>query len=76
MENMEENTGGGEEEVRKGGCAPVHSQVKKIKQEDEKIKSQTQQPQVFEARPVFRELTRQLSRSPLGRVGRAISVTD
>ncbi|XP_058108296.1 uncharacterized protein LOC131251552 [Magnolia sinica] len=49
---------------------PIHSQVRKIKQEDEKIKdpepSPPQQPDT--RRAVLREITRQLSRSPLGRV--------
>ncbi|XP_010271342.1 PREDICTED: uncharacterized protein LOC104607400 [Nelumbo nucifera] len=53
---------------------PVHSQVRKIKQEYENIKDPY--PQKLEIRPVLREITRQLSRSPLGRVGRAISVGD
>jgi hypothetical protein len=43
---------------------PVHSQVRKIKQESEKIIDwSTGQPEV---RPVLREITRQISRSPLG----------
>nr|DAD35763.1 TPA_asm: hypothetical protein HUJ06_006403 [Nelumbo nucifera] len=53
---------------------PVHSQVRKIKQEYQNIKDPY--PQQLEIRPVLREITRHLSPSPLGRVGRAISVGD
>lgn len=43
---------------------PIHSQVRKIKQEDEKIRDpSTPEPQIL--RPVLREITR--SQSPLGR---------
>lgn len=49
----------------------IHSQVRRIKQiEDRSL------PQMLETRPLLRELSRQLSRSPLGRVDRAISVGD
>ncbi|XVF85440.1 hypothetical protein PTKIN_Ptkin17bG0118400 [Pterospermum kingtungense] len=51
---------------------PIHSQVKKIKQEFEKIKHPSlQQPDM---RRVLREITRQRSRSPLGLAERPISV--
>ncbi|KAG9444462.1 hypothetical protein H6P81_015802 [Aristolochia fimbriata] len=48
---------------------PVHSQVRKIKQEDEKIEDYPILIQA-EIRPALREITRQLSRSPLGRQNR------
>lgn len=83
MEKIEEKGMKIEEEVKKGEKQlrqpVVHSRVRKIKQEDEKIKDQLQLPPAFETRrrPVFRDLARQqLSQSPLGRVGRAISVGD
>lgn len=62
----------GREKVKeqRGVPVPVHSQVQKIKQEYEKIV-----PEIG-VRPVFRELNRQLSRSPLGISGRPISVVD
>ncbi|KAI3453168.1 hypothetical protein Pfo_009831 [Paulownia fortunei] len=52
----------------------IHSQVRKIKQEMEKINRLALQQQ--EARPVLREITRQhhRSRSPLGLAERPISV--
>ncbi|XP_040998811.1 uncharacterized protein LOC121244700 [Juglans microcarpa x Juglans regia] len=43
---------------------PVHSQVRKIKQESEKIIDWSQEQP--EMRLVLREIQRQLSRSPLG----------
>ncbi|KAG6673077.1 hypothetical protein I3842_16G093200 [Carya illinoinensis] len=43
---------------------PVHSQVRKIKQESEKIIDWS--PEQPEMRLVLREIQRQLSRSPLG----------
>ncbi|KAK7825810.1 hypothetical protein CFP56_032725 [Quercus suber] len=46
------------------GGLPVHSQVRKIKQESEKIIDWS--PGQPEMRPVLREITRQISRSPLG----------
>ncbi|KAJ4849590.1 hypothetical protein Tsubulata_038222 [Turnera subulata] len=59
-----------EEEEQKG--VPVHSQVRKIKQESNKIMAWSP-----EMRPVLREITRQqISRSPLGLGGRPISVGD
>ncbi|KAF3324175.1 hypothetical protein FCM35_KLT11642 [Carex littledalei] len=60
---------------------PVHSQVRKIKQEEEKAKEQLRQSIALETRPVLREISRQLSASrfsqvrPVG-IGRAISVAD
>ncbi|XP_077236038.1 uncharacterized protein LOC143877721 [Tasmannia lanceolata] len=62
----------GEERMDLG--RPIHSQVRKIKQEDEKIKDPS--PPQAKIRPVFREITRQLSRSPLGLASRPISVGD
>lgn len=57
---------------------PVHSQVRKIKQESEKVIDWL--PGKPEMRPVLREInvttTRQLSRSPLGISRRPISVGD
>lgn len=57
---------------------PVHSQVRKIKQESEKIIDWL--PGKPEMRPVLREITmtttKQLSRSPLGISRRPISVGD
>lgn len=53
----------------------IHSQVRKIKQEMEKIKHQSlEQPEMIG--PVYREITRQQqrSRSPLGIAQRPISV--
>ncbi|KAK7251748.1 hypothetical protein RIF29_35213 [Crotalaria pallida] len=79
MENMKMEYGESRESVKdenftqKG--APIHSQVRKIKQESsEKIVDRLPgQPHI---RPVFRELNRQVSRSPLGISGRPISVGD
>ncbi|KAK3035600.1 hypothetical protein RJ639_033192 [Escallonia herrerae] len=72
---MEHNSSSSKED-KYLGVALVHSQVKKIKQEMEKIKEQPelQQPEV---RPVVhREIFRQQqrSRSPLGLAQRPISV--
>ncbi|KAF5734581.1 hypothetical protein HS088_TW15G00073 [Tripterygium wilfordii] len=56
---------------------PVHSQVRKIKQESEKNKIVDWLPGQPEMRSVLREITsRQISRSPLGFSGRPISVGD
>lgn len=56
----------------------VHSQVRKIKEEEGdkvKVDETYQQQQLAEMRLVLRDLGRQRSRSPLGRVGRpAISI--
>lgn len=60
----------------------IHSQVRKIKQEDEKARELLQRLQLLEMRPVadFREpAARQASPSapsPLRRAGQAISVGD
>ncbi|CAL5186695.1 unnamed protein product [Lathyrus oleraceus] len=52
----------------------IHSQVMKIKQESEKIYDWSfGRPEV---RPVLREFSRQISRSPLGFSGQTISVGD
>lgn len=64
MEQMKKN-GNGKEEKEEIEF-PVHSQVRKIKQE-----SENWSPELPEVRPV---ITRQLSRSPLGRAGLLISV--
>ncbi|XAR72199.1 hypothetical protein NMG60_11018760 [Bertholletia excelsa] len=66
-----------DKEDRYKGEALVHSQVRKIRQEMEKIKHPSlQQPGM---RPVLREITRQMqrqrSRSPLGLEEREIPVT-
>ncbi|KAK7314672.1 hypothetical protein VNO77_33199 [Canavalia gladiata] len=55
---------------------PIHSQVRKIKQESEKILDLDWSPVKPEIRPVLRELSRQISRSPLGISGRPISVVQ
>ncbi|XP_042502275.1 uncharacterized protein LOC122079671 [Macadamia integrifolia] len=82
MEQMMKNTtntnnySGGWEKLRSSHLGiPIHSQVRKIKQEYEKIKKDPSPPQL-EIRPVVKEITRQPSRSPLGRVGQPISVGD
>lgn len=56
----------------------VHSQVRKIKQEMEKIKHPSLEQTEFLARPVLREIKRQQqrSRSPLGIAQRPISVGE
>ncbi|KAJ9676746.1 hypothetical protein PVL29_021987 [Vitis rotundifolia] len=64
MEQMKKN-GNGKEEKEEIEF-PVHSQVRKIKQE-----SENWSPEVPEVRPV---ITRQLSRSRLGPAGLLISV--
>lgn len=61
--------------------APVHSQVRKIKQEDEKARELLHRLQLPETRPSvtdFRELSPRVSpsSSPLRRAGQAISVGD
>jgi len=58
---------------------PVHSQARKIKQEDETVRELLLRLQLLEMRPPtgFRELVaRQASPSPLRRSGQAISVGD
>ncbi|GAU48126.1 hypothetical protein TSUD_299650 [Trifolium subterraneum] len=51
---------------------PIHSQVMKIKQESEKFfEWSSDQPEI---RPVLREISRRISRSPLGISGQPISV--
>ncbi|RDX96463.1 hypothetical protein CR513_20875, partial [Mucuna pruriens] len=66
MENMKMN----KDEAKKG--VPIHSQVRKIKQESEKILEWS--PGKPEIRSVLREIGRQISRSPLGISGQPISV--
>ena len=74
-EDMENSVGQGEQNRGSRNGADrvqiIHSQVRRIKQEVDKIEDQSL-PQMLETRPVLREL----SRSPLGRVDRAISVGD
>lgn len=54
---------------------PIHSQIMKIKQESEKIIDwQPGKPEI--RRPVLREISRRISRSPLGISGQPISVGD
>nr|GMD19762.1 Urease accessory protein like [Ipomoea batatas] len=74
MEQKRSNLQQEEEESFSGGGVPVHSQVRKIRQEMEKIKHPSlQQPEMM--RPVFRDITgRQRSRSPLGLAERPIAV--
>ncbi|WVZ92885.1 hypothetical protein U9M48_038920 [Paspalum notatum var. saurae] len=58
---------------------PVHSQVRKIKQEDEAARELLLRLQLLEMRPAtgFREpAARQASPSPLRRAGQVISVGD
>ncbi|CAL0313764.1 unnamed protein product [Lupinus luteus] len=55
---------------------PIHSQVRKIKQESSSEKIVDWCPGQPEIRPVFRELNRHVSRSRLGTSGRPISVGD
>jgi hypothetical protein len=72
MENMKNNnnsngnnrTNGKEEGIVGHVSFPVHSQVRKIKQESGNIIDWL--PGQPEMRPVLREITRQISRSPLG----------
>ncbi|KAK7271184.1 hypothetical protein RJT34_26867 [Clitoria ternatea] len=52
----------------------VHSQVRKIKQESEDVFEWS--PGKPEMKPVLREISRQISRSPLGISGHPISVGD
>ncbi|KAL5079446.1 hypothetical protein RYX36_007867 [Vicia faba] len=52
----------------------IHSQVMKIKQESEKIYDWSFGQ--VEVRPGLREISRQISRSPLGFSGQTISVGD
>ena len=75
MENVKINFSEGvKEDMFTQRGAPVHSQVRKIKQESEKILDWS--PGQPEVRPVLREITRQISRSPLGISGLPISVGD
>ncbi|CAL9748464.1 unnamed protein product [Musa acuminata subsp. burmannicoides] len=77
MEKMKQSNGGGRQQgIEQRHCVPIHSQVRRIKQEDEKMEDQLR-PKMFERRPdVFQELRRQRSRSPLGMVSREISVGE
>ncbi|KAI3976489.1 hypothetical protein MKX01_008347 [Papaver californicum] len=86
MKILIENRERKEEEEDQMGFPIIHNQVKKIKQEYEKFiqdhpspdsTSSSSSPANTETRPVFREITRQLSRSPLGRNScQPISVGD
>ncbi|KAK9115130.1 hypothetical protein Syun_021927 [Stephania yunnanensis] len=75
-----EQVGGGHNQIQKQKeymGIPIHNQIRKIKQEHEKIRDPTPpEEEEMRYRPVLREITRQLSRSPLGRSGRPISVGD
>ncbi|AES76085.1 hypothetical protein MTR_6g071040 [Medicago truncatula] len=66
MKNNKKDEGVGQKGI------PIHSQVMKIKQESEKIFDWS--PGKPEIRPVLREISRRISRSPLGISGQAISV--
>ncbi|KAK9278236.1 hypothetical protein L1049_027798 [Liquidambar formosana] len=68
------NNRGKEDGIDYMGNIPVHSQVRKIKQESEKIIDWS--PGQPEMRPPLREITRQPSRSRLGLGGRPITVGD
>lgn len=71
MERSKQRIRGGEE------FPLIHSQVRKIKEEEEeKVEDHSPPARLVETMPVFRELSRQLSRSPLGRAGVAISVVE
>ncbi|TKW41445.1 hypothetical protein SEVIR_1G316500v4 [Setaria viridis] len=67
---MMEKTQEGQQQGAAASALVVHSQVRRIKQEeDEKVKvHETYQHHVSEMRLVLRDLGRQRSRSPLGRV--------
>ncbi|XP_059655346.1 uncharacterized protein LOC132302479 [Cornus florida] len=73
MENSSKKNNNNNKEDRYLGVA-IHSQVRKIKQEMEKIKYPSLEDP--EMRPALREITRrqQRSRSPLGLADRPISV--
>lgn len=72
MENMKFNKDGSFSQ--KG--VPIHSQVRKIKQESEKIVDWSPGQPEIRFRPVLREISRQISRSPLGISGQPISVGE
>ncbi|KAM1026608.1 hypothetical protein ACFX13_040225 [Malus domestica] len=75
MENRNSNNSRKMEEGFEEVGFPVHSQVRKIKQESDKtIDWLPGNPEM--RRPVFKEITRQVSRSPLGISCRPISVGD
>lgn len=70
---MEQNKSNNKEETYLG--VAVHSQIRKIKQEMQKIEQPSLEEPEFLARQVFREIKRQQrSRSPLGIAHRPISV--
>uniref|UniRef100_A0ACD5ZLA7 Uncharacterized protein n=1 Tax=Avena sativa TaxID=4498 RepID=A0ACD5ZLA7_AVESA len=78
MENSRDQEGQQRRQVAAAVARVVHSQVRKIKEEEDekaKVHETYQQHQVAEMRLVLRDIGRQRSRSPLGRVGRpAISI--
>jgi hypothetical protein len=81
MENFRDQEGQQQRQAAAAAAAAarvVHSQVRKIKEEEgDKVKvHETYQPHVAEMRLVLRDIGRQQrSRSPLGRAGRpAISI--
>ncbi|KAF8378591.1 hypothetical protein HHK36_029939 [Tetracentron sinense] len=74
MEQRKNNSSNRKEEENDLMGFPIHNQVRKIKQEYQKIKDMF--PPQPEMRLVLPEITRQLSRSPLGIAGRAIVVGD
>ncbi|CAK8534291.1 unnamed protein product [Lathyrus sativus] len=72
MKSMKINNNKYESFGQKGNL--IHSQVMKIKQESEKIYDWSfDQPEI---RPVLSEISRQISRSPLGISGQPITVGD
>ncbi|EXB45097.1 hypothetical protein L484_019322 [Morus notabilis] len=71
---MDHNNNDGERYGSEQMGSPIHSQVRKIKEESEKIVDWL--PRKPERKPVLREITRQISRSPLGVSRRPISVGD
>lgn len=71
---MDLNNNDGERYGSEQMGSPIHSQVRKIKEESEKIVDWL--PGKPERKPVLREISRQISRSPLGVSRRPISVGD
>ncbi|KAF8729544.1 hypothetical protein HU200_017485 [Digitaria exilis] len=71
---MMEKTQEGQHQQQQAAARVVHSQVRRIKQEeDEKVKvNETYQHQFSGMRLVLRDIGRQRSRSPLGRAARPV----
>jgi len=77
-EHQQEGAGRRRQQQQQEEVVVVHSQVRRIKQEEDeraKVHETYQHQHVSEMRVVLRDLDRQRSRSPLGRVARtAISI--